>query len=119
MLEEDSEPGGEVPSNTMVPGLGTWIVSTGAARGTFCLHVVGRCYRKPTVHFKYWQVVQDPVPAASYRKVCQKCFPRGYPIVSAHPPEVVEATMDDSMPAEVAGSDESSSSSDSSSGSEK
>jgi hypothetical protein len=62
-------------------------------------------------------VVHDPVPSSSYRKACQKCFPRGYPIVTPELQEVVEANLDESMPAEVAGSDESSSSSDSSSNS--
>ena len=114
IMEDDSEPEVVTPANTAVPGVGTWIVSLGASHSTYCLHIVGNCYRLPTVHFKHWQVVQDPVPTASYRRTCQKCFPRGYPIISPDLPEAVEATMDLEMPDEVAGSDESSSSSDSS-----
>jgi hypothetical protein len=110
----DSELEEASPEIATLPGVGIWVVSLGAIRSTYCLHIVGSCYRKPTVYFKRWTVVLDPVPIASYRKACQKCIARGYPIVTPDRQEIVEANLDESMPAEVAGSDESSSSSDSS-----
>jgi hypothetical protein len=117
-IEEDSDPEEATSSTAAMPGIGAWIVSLGMSHRTCCLHIVGSCYRKPTIHFKKWTVVHDPVPSSLYRKACQKCFPRGYPLVTPELQEVVEATIDESMPAEIAGSDESSSSSGSSSNSD-
>ena len=68
------------------------------------------------VHLVVWKVVKSPPDNGDFNKVCQLCFPLGFPEV-AKPKEAVSADTDASMPIEITkdlGSDSSSTSSDSS-----
>jgi hypothetical protein len=64
------------------PVFGIWIITTGV-RSRRCLHIVGNCFRIPSVHYKKWCVVEDPVSVSMFRSACRSCFPRGYPLTSA------------------------------------
>jgi hypothetical protein len=94
------------------PEIGTWIITTPARNSNGrCLHVVGSCYRLPGFHYASWMEVAQPVPDHLFTKACHQCFPRGYPIISSSPPEVLEEELDDCMPLDAARDDLSSSSS--------
>lgn len=75
----ESEAEGKAPSP---PDVAAWVVtkaSRGKARG--CLHVIGRCFRVPCIHYKCWTEAGEGSDKSLYTKVCKQCFPLGYPAV--------------------------------------
>ena len=51
-------------------------------KGLGCLHVVGRCYRVPGVHYRDWNEVSEAVQANAHGKACKQCFPLGFPVIT-------------------------------------
>ena len=112
--ESHTEPGEAIAGGDelLSPEIGTWIVTTPARDSNGrCLHVVGSCYRLPGFHSASWLEVASPVPEHLVTKACRQCFPRGYPVITSTPPEILEEELDDCMPIFAARDDISSSSS--------
>ena len=98
---------------TAQPEVAAWVVTTGrtgASTSGGCLHVIGRCFRVPGVHYKCWKEVAATIPPGSYRKSCRQCFPHGHPAHDGRPAEVVDSKLDADMPETIANEDFSSSS---------
>jgi hypothetical protein len=83
-----------------LPALGEWVITTGAMSRQGCLHVVGNCFRLPSVHYKKWRVVLDPVGSSEFRSACRSCFPRGYPIATGSAQNEGDEELEDDMPRE-------------------
>ena len=66
--DETSEEEPETIQKT-IPGAGSWVVSK--TRGTHCLHIVGKCHRKPGKHFKRWIEVKVGVKEDQFKKACR------------------------------------------------
>ena len=62
-----------------------------------CLHVIGRCYRIPGIHYKNWVEVAEGVLHIAFLTACKQCFPLGYPVIEDAHLETVEASVDVGM----------------------
>ncbi len=82
-----------------LPVGGDWVITTGA-QSRKCLHVVGNCFRVPSIHYKKWCIVHDPVDDTMFRSACRSCFPRGYPLVTVPETDLVEEGLEEDMPHE-------------------
>ena len=96
-----------------LPEVDTWVVTTRAdgqvAKG--CLHVVGRCHRRPGIHYQRWTVMDASIAPGPYAKWCRQCFPTGLHNVTLQVEEA-EPEVATGMPSEVGFDGLSSSSSD-------
>lgn len=86
--------------------IGDWVVSV---TRTHCLHIIGKCFRVPGKHYIKWAVVEDPVPKDKYRKSCNVCFPKGYPLVNVISDETILGDLAEGMPGVLEEEDETSS----------
>lgn len=95
-----------------LPNIDTWVVSTRADGLTEkgCLHIVGKCFRQPGVHYQRWVVVDATISSGQYLKACRQCFPAGLHQVSLQV-ETAEQDMEEGMPQEARNHELSSSSS--------
>ena len=98
--EASDEP---LPKNEgRLPDPEAWVISTradgAAAKG--CLHIVGRCHRRPGIHCQRWVVVDASIQAAQYAKACRQCFPTGLHTVALQVEEA-EPELSAGMPNEV------------------
>jgi hypothetical protein len=101
--ESEKEEAGDI--KPPLPTLNSWVVtsSKGGNKGAKgCLHVIGRCYRVPGIHYLRWRGVADNATASEFAKACKQCFPFGYPEHDGRPPECIEASLHPDMPKEVA-----------------
>ncbi len=56
-----------------------YVVSHSRKRGIRCLHLVGKCYRKPGTHYLVYDARGlDLPPAEDYDQVCGSCWPDGF-----------------------------------------
>ena len=62
-----------------------------------CLHVIGRCYRIPGIHYKTWVEVAEGADKSAFPTACRQCFPLGYPLIEEAHLETVEASVDAGM----------------------
>ena len=65
----------------LLPNAAAWVVTKPKAKKLGCLHVLGRCYRIPGVHYSDWTEVTESVTSGSYDKACRQCFPLGHPVI--------------------------------------
>ena len=81
-----------------MPKTVAWIVTkTASYRNLGCLHVIGRCYRVPGVHYKAWSEVAEGVDNSLFAKACKHCFPLGYPVIDDAHLETAEASVEMGM----------------------
>ena len=92
-----------------LPNATAWVVTKARSKGLGCLHVVGRCFRVPGVHYKELTEVTEAVQARAYGKACKQCFPLGFPNITDGHVETISSKKEMGMP-EVAVEEEISSS---------
>ncbi len=55
-----------------------FVISLSRKRGLRCLHLIGKCYRQPGVHYRNYEVCGTEEPAAHrYDQICGACWPTG------------------------------------------
>jgi hypothetical protein len=63
------------------PVEGTWVVSCMANTKGRTLHRVGRCWRRPGVHYARFTILteadMEEKQVGAYHKVCRDCYPAG------------------------------------------
>ena len=88
----------EVGSTKKTLKAATWIITKPASKRQLgCLHVIGRCYRIPGLHYKNWVEAAEGVDSTAFASACKQCFPLGYPIIEEAHLETVEAAVDTAM----------------------
>ena len=96
-----SEPNSEaedIGTSVKSPKTAAWIITKPASkRQVGCLHVIGRCYRMPGLHYKNWVEVVEGVESTAFSSACKQCFPLGYPIIKDAHLETIEAAVDTRM----------------------
>ena len=86
----DEKPVDSRPQN---PNASAWVVTRSRAKKLGCLHVIGRCYRVPGVHYKDWTEVPESIAPRNYDWACRQCFPLGHPIIEdAHLEQISSKT---------------------------
>ncbi len=56
-----------------------YVVSRSRKRGIRCLHLVGKCYRKPGLHYMDYETLGDNLPSTEeYDQICGSCWPDGF-----------------------------------------
>lgn len=85
-----------------LPNVDAWVVTTRAdgmaTKG--CLHIVGRCHRRPSIHYQRWIVVDSSISSGQYGKACRQCFPTGLHNIALQVEEA-EPEMAEGMPTEA------------------
>lgn len=85
-----------------LPDVEALVVATRAdgqvAKG--CLHIVGRCHRRPGIHYQRWIVVDPSIAPGQYAKACRQCFPKGLHNITLQIEEA-EPELADGVPTEV------------------
>ena len=84
------------------PKAAAWIVTNiASSKRLGCLHVIGRCYRIPGVHYKAWNEVAEGEDNTAFSTACRQCFPLGYLVFGDAHLETVEASVDKGMVTEA------------------
>ena len=88
----------EADPTIKTPKTAAWVITQPASKRQLgCLHVIGRCYRIPGLHYKKWLEVSESVESTAFSSACKQCFPLGYPIIKDAHLETIEAAVDSGM----------------------
>ena len=82
-----------VEAHAPVPNTTAWVVTRLKSKKPGCLHVIGRCYRVPGVHYKDWVEVAENASSGSFERACRQCFPLGHLVIrDAHLEQISSKT---------------------------
>ncbi len=73
------------------------MISHSRKRGIRCLHLVGKCYRKPGTHYMMYDARGlDLPPTEDYDQVCGSCWPDGVASLETESQDETESSSTDS-----------------------